>query len=113
MNSFKFLCEVFLPEARFPDEKFWNKDGSPIHPEPKGAPHASASGDDDALDADELQRRHEEDPANCPGCGYYGSGHYPEECPICNDADDELDFSNDGNSKAGAVGNYGDDLSGT
>jgi hypothetical protein len=32
------LLELFLPEARFPDEKFWTKDGTPIYPEPKGIP---------------------------------------------------------------------------
>jgi hypothetical protein len=36
VNSLKFLYEVFMPEARFPDEKFWNKDGSSIYPKPKG-----------------------------------------------------------------------------
>jgi hypothetical protein len=30
------LLELFLPEARFPDEKFWTKDGTPIYPKPKG-----------------------------------------------------------------------------
>ncbi len=33
-----FLYEMFLPEARFPDEKFWNRDGTPIYPDPKGPP---------------------------------------------------------------------------
>jgi hypothetical protein len=41
MTSRKFLFELFLPEARFPDEKFWNKDGSAIHPKPKGPPVGS------------------------------------------------------------------------
>lgn len=29
---------MFMPEARFPDEKFWDKDGSAIRPAPKGPP---------------------------------------------------------------------------
>jgi hypothetical protein len=32
----RHLLELFLPEARFPDEKFWSKSGDPIHPKPKG-----------------------------------------------------------------------------
>lgn len=43
MTSRKFLFELFLPEARFPDEKFWTKDGDPIHPPRKGMP-ANARG---------------------------------------------------------------------
>lgn len=32
----RHLLELFLPEARFPDEKFWSKDGDPIHAKSKG-----------------------------------------------------------------------------
>jgi hypothetical protein len=32
------LFEIFMPEARFPDEKFWTKDGDAIQAAPKGAP---------------------------------------------------------------------------
>lgn len=36
----------------------------------------------------------------CPNCGHHGSGHYPEECPVCSpetspendDLDDDEDF---------------------
>lgn len=38
MISRKFLFEMFMPEARFPDEKFWDKDGEPIQAKPKGPP---------------------------------------------------------------------------
>lgn len=38
MKSLKVLFEMFMPEARFPDEKFWDKDGNAIHPDPKGPP---------------------------------------------------------------------------
>ena|SRR5690606_5543978 len=38
MKSLQVLVEMFMPEARFPDEKFWDKNGDPIHPEPKGPP---------------------------------------------------------------------------
>lgn len=41
MKSLQVLFEMFMPEARFPDEKFWQKDGSPIHPEPKGPPRGT------------------------------------------------------------------------
>jgi hypothetical protein len=159
MNSLKFLYEVFMPEARFPDEKFWNKDGSSIYPKPKGIPKGTVGttgkdlkagkhtsnvcpgcktdqagyeypnandnganaaewqrcpdcgdtlphkrGDIDSPnhktpDDDEADRRWaawQDDPSNCPGCGYYGSGHYPEECPNCSnykdpDAEEEED----------------------
>jgi hypothetical protein len=74
MNSLKLLYEMFLADARFPDEKFWNKDGSPIHPEPKGPPR-----------------------------GTRGMTHGDVGAK---DQDDQLDFSNDGNNKAGQVGNY-------
>jgi len=30
-----------MPEARFPDEKFWSKDGDPIQAAPKGAPQGT------------------------------------------------------------------------
>lgn len=40
MRSVKRLFR-FLREARFPDEKFWNKDGAPIHAELKGQPRGT------------------------------------------------------------------------
>lgn len=37
-KSIKTLIEMFLSDARFPDEKFWTKDGQAIHPKAKGTP---------------------------------------------------------------------------
>lgn len=37
-KSLRFLYEMFLREARFPDEKFWNKSGDPIRGPRKGPP---------------------------------------------------------------------------
>lgn len=34
----------------------------------------------------------EYDRSRCPNCGYHGSGTYPEECPDCNDYDEDDDL---------------------
>jgi len=59
MKHRRYLFEMFMPEARFPDEKFWQKDGTPIYPEPKGPPrgtvgktHADLGADKDHQDQD-------------------------------------------------------------
>lgn len=37
-RPFKSSRRDHQDEARFPDEKFWDREGNPIHPEPKGPP---------------------------------------------------------------------------
>lgn len=48
-----------MPEARFPDEKFWSKDGDPIQAAPKGPPKGSGHTSMKSLGAGEP-----EDPAS-------------------------------------------------
>lgn len=62
--SRRFLFELFMPrEARFPDEKFWTKDGEPIEAPPKGPPRGAIGqthadfGAQDADDPDEMDYR--------------------------------------------------------
>jgi hypothetical protein len=43
----------------------------------------------DELPDPEMQAFAQENDGDCPVCGYSGSGQYPEQCPICNDRDED------------------------
>ena len=43
-SSLRFLYELFLRDARFPDEKFWNKSGEPTQMAKKSGPPPGATG---------------------------------------------------------------------
>lgn len=82
MKSIQVLFEMFMPEARFPDEKFWNKDGSPIHPEPKGPPKGTVGrthADVGAKDADD-EPVGDRNPLS-PGGDWYDKIEFDEEDP--------------------------------
>lgn len=95
----KLSIKKLFREARFPDEKFWKKDGTPIYAAAKGPPpgtvgktHADLGAGPPEMTWDDAKKDHPDiyqdigafgdDESTCD-CGHTGSGSYPEECPEC------------------------------